>query len=153
MSTCSLTVMMDDDGSEIAVMYRHMDGYPEWHGKELAEFLKSIEVTYTGYDGVEYANINANGMSCLAAQIVAAFKESPLGIYLYPAGTRDVGEEWLYQISVISGVLPVIEVFKVNAQGGYKLVKKGTATEVLQWIEDGQPDSSDGVAWSAESLV
>ena len=39
MGTRSLTVFNDEDGKEIAVMYRQFDGYPSGHGTELAEFL------------------------------------------------------------------------------------------------------------------
>ena len=42
----------------------------------------------------------SNGMSCLAAQMIAYFKDEPGGFYLYRADTRDVGEEYVYTIYV-----------------------------------------------------
>ena len=40
----------------------------------------------------------ANGMGCLAAQIVEHFKNGPAYFYLYPSDTRDYGEEYIYTI-------------------------------------------------------
>ena len=37
-------------------------------------------------------------MGCLAAQVVAHFKEEPGRFYLYPAGTRNCGEEYIYTL-------------------------------------------------------
>lgn len=95
MGTRSLTVPMTEDGNEIVVMYRQMDGYPSGIGQELADFLSPI--TLVNGIGGETRPI-ANGMDCLAAQIVAHFKEGPGSIYLYPAGTNDVGEEYIYTV-------------------------------------------------------
>ena len=39
-----------------------------------------------------------NGMGCLAAAMVAHFKTEPGGIYLYPPGSRDCGEEYIYKV-------------------------------------------------------
>lgn len=52
-------------------MYRQYDGYPSGHGQELADYLKTFRIT----NGISGDPINtANGMACLAAQIVAHFK-------------------------------------------------------------------------------
>lgn len=40
----------------------------------------------------------ANGMSCLAAQVIAHFKTEPGRFYVHPAGTRDVGESFVYEL-------------------------------------------------------
>ena len=37
-------------------------------------------------------------MDCLAAQLIAHFKKEAGGFYLYSAGTRDCGEEYIYTI-------------------------------------------------------
>lgn len=97
MSTRSLTVFKDEEGQEIAVMYRQLDGYPKGHGKDLTEMLSGIKMV----NGLSIDNPGkvANGMGCLAAQIVAHFKEGPGGIYLLPAGSRDCGEDYTYLIT------------------------------------------------------
>lgn len=106
MGTRCLTVFNDDKSHEIAVMYRQFDGYPECHGAELKAFLgrKALVNGFNKRDGSE-----CNGMPDLAAQIVAHFKTEPGedgkriepqtgGYYLYPAGTRDCGEEFVYTL-------------------------------------------------------
>lgn len=87
-----------DDGEELAVLYRQFDGYLEGHGKDLRDFLKDFEVV----NGIgDKTRKIANGMGCLAAQVIAHFKKEVGNFYLYPAGTRDVGEEYVYTLSVL----------------------------------------------------
>ena len=95
MGTRALTVINGSDG-EIVVMYSQFDGYPGGHGLELADFLSGMRLV-NGFKADEKGKW-ANGMGCLAAQMVANFKTQPGGIYLYPSGTRDTGEEYLYTI-------------------------------------------------------
>lgn len=97
MGTRSLTVIHDYDDDEIVVLYRQFDGYPEGHGAELASFLKGMIMV----NGLRMGDTQrvANGPGCLAALIVAHFKgDTPGGFYLYKAGTRDVGEEYIYHV-------------------------------------------------------
>lgn len=97
MGTRSLTVFQETDGTEIAVMYRHFDGYPTGHGDELARFLAGFKIV-AGLGTGDKAPV-ANGIACLAAQVVAHFKTEPGGFYLHAAGTRDIGEEYVYTVS------------------------------------------------------
>ena len=98
MGTRSLTVINDEwDNEEICVLYRQYDGYPEGHGTDLLNFLKNMNLV----NGINSKNIKlriSNGMDCLAAQIVAHFKQQPGYFYLQSTGTRDVGEEYIYTI-------------------------------------------------------
>lgn len=117
MGTRSLTVINDEDGKEIVVMYRHWDGYPEGHGAELKAFLEPIKIV----NGLSEDTGNlANGAGCLAAQIVTHFKGDSAGnIYLYPAGTRDFWEEYVYivQPNVDGTINLVVEGDKVLYNG------------------------------------
>ena len=100
MGTRSLTVFVEtweNQEKEIAVLYRQMDGYPTGHGKELADFLKNFTIGNGIPCGEKLENF-ANGMSCLACQVIAHFKTGPGEFYLYPAGSRDVGEEYVYTL-------------------------------------------------------
>lgn len=100
MSTRSLTVFIDDEGEEIVVLYRHMDGFPDAHGMDLKEFLNGfVVVNGIGKEIVK----TANGMGCLAAQVIAHFKKTIGNFYLYPAGTRDCDEMFIYSIYMSSG--------------------------------------------------
>ena len=119
MSTRSLTVLPGRDG-ETAVMYRHSDGYPSGHGRELAEFLVRKTIT----DGIPYRRdghdftdaeraLTFNGPEDLAAALVTHFKnavDGPGEVYLYPAGTRDMGEEYVYTITLTTNDRIVIVV-------------------------------------------
>lgn len=97
MGTRSLTVFQDGQGKEIAVMYRQYDGYIKYgHGEELVDFLKERKIV----NGIRSGDKNNfNGMECLAASVIAHFKNGVGYFYLYPAGTRDLWEEYVYFVS------------------------------------------------------
>ena len=96
MGTHSLTFVYDEDGKILINMYRQYDGYPSGHGKDLAEFLEPI--TMVNGIGMTKAVI-ANGPGCLAAQLVAHFKDGPGGIYLEPTTAVDCGQDYEYHIA------------------------------------------------------
>ena len=125
MGTRSLTKVLDEEGKEILCLYRQFDGYPEGHGADLKEFLKGMKLT-NGYSTDQKEDGGwANGMGCLAGQLVAWFKTAPEGkfigksgaykqvpthpkrgriinsIYLYPPKTTDCGEEFIYEVSSV----------------------------------------------------
>lgn len=90
--------------SEIAVMYRQYDGYISGHGHELAEFLANKRVVNgLGSDTTTVFN----GMGCLMASVVAHFKTRAGDFYLHAAGTRDIGEEYIYEIRTVDGELDI----------------------------------------------
>ena len=100
MGTRSLTTFIDNfDNKEIVVMYRQMDGYPKGHGIDLLEFLQGMDVVNGLPVGRSDASL-ANGMSCLAAQVISHFKQGAGEFYLHTANTRDYGEEYIYTIYV-----------------------------------------------------
>jgi hypothetical protein len=92
--------MQEEDGTEIAVLYRQFDGYPSEHGKKLADFLKGRRIT-NGISGDTPAGTTFNGAACMAASIISHFKANDLGgFYLHPAGTRDLDEDYIYTVGV-----------------------------------------------------
>ena len=93
MSTPAKTIVRDEIGKIVVAIYRHFDGYPSSHGADLKDFLQDMRIV-NGL-GSEKKNI-ANGMDCLAAQLVAHLKKGPGGIYLI--GSRRE-YDWLYEIS------------------------------------------------------
>ena len=127
MGTRSLTIFKDDDGEEIAILYRQFDGYPDIHGKELSEFLKG-SVIVNGLSKKDKGLRVFNGMDCLAASVVAHFKTGPGGFYLYPAGAHDCNQDYTYTVSGKIGSEPTIHVYKGLS---------GTATEVYNLIVSG----------------
>ena len=97
MGTRSLTFVYDGEET-IINMYRQYDGYPTGHGAELAEFLGSFEAITNGIRVGEQRK-TANGMGCLAAQLVSHFKGDSAGqFYLYPASAKDCGQDYEYHV-------------------------------------------------------
>lgn len=96
MGTRSLTQVYEH-GKSVVCMYRQFDGYPTGHGAELAEFLSQFEAVTNGI-AVGETRKTANGMGCLAAQMIGHFKTEAGGFYLMPIDSEDVGEEYDYHI-------------------------------------------------------
>ena len=66
-------------------VYKHYDGYPEGHPTELAKYLKDFKIV----NGLGAHDIKvANGLGCLAAQYVAAFKINAGDIYVENPDTK-----------------------------------------------------------------
>ena len=134
MGTRSLTRVydgFDPKAKPIVCLYRQYDGYPEGAGKDLAEFLRPF--TIVNGLGRDTAKV-ANGMHCLAAQLVAHFKTEPGGFYLYEPDTTDCGEEFEYRIRGEAGKPIQIEAVEVVGNEKYELVFKGTPDEFLAFI-------------------
>ena len=96
MGTRSLTFVYDGE-KPIVNMYRQFDGYPSGHGAELAEFLNSFDAIVNGISVGDNRKI-ANGMGCLAAQLIAHFKIDAGGFYMYPVTPKDCGQEYEYHV-------------------------------------------------------
>ena len=94
MGTRSLTFVYDGD-EPLINMYRQFDGYPSGHGAELAEFLDGFEVV-NGYGEVKPKV--ANGMGCLAAQLIANFKQTVGGFYIHPVTETDCWQDYEYHV-------------------------------------------------------
>jgi len=96
MGTRSTIALYDNDEAMIN-MYRQFDGYPSGHGLELAEFLNSFEAITNGFSINETRKI-ANGMGCLAAQLVAHFKTEVGQFYLHPVTATKCGQDYEYHV-------------------------------------------------------
>ena len=76
-------------------IYRQFDGYPSGHGHELAQFLNS-KTLVNGYKDKNSAE--ANGMGCLAAQLIVQLKHGVGGIYIYPVASTDCFQDYEYHV-------------------------------------------------------
>ena len=94
MGTRCLTFVYDGDVPVINV-YRQFDGYPSGHGHELAQFLNSKKLV-NGYTDKNSAE--ANGMGCLAAQLIVQLKHGVGGIYIYPVASTDCFQDYEYHV-------------------------------------------------------
>ncbi len=95
MGTRAITTVKDHDNKTLVVLYRQSDGYQDCHGKELKEFLLS-KILVNGI--LEYSGNIANGMGCLAAQLVASLKDEVGLHYIYPEGVADGWVDFSYTI-------------------------------------------------------
>lgn len=99
MGTNSVTVIHSKgrNSESLVNIYTQYDSGFEDLGKDLQEFLNGMIIT----NGLPIGNMMpskiANGMSCLAAQIVAHFKKRPGNVYLIPP-TEDVNYNYAYHI-------------------------------------------------------
>ena len=94
MGTRSLTFVYDGDRPLIN-LYRQYDGYPSGHGAELAEFLAGKRIV-NGLSGD--TSMVFNGMGCLAAQLVANFKQSAGGFYIHSVEDTDCWQDYEYHV-------------------------------------------------------
>jgi len=83
MGTRSNTVVIETGHGKEQILlnlYGQMDGYPSGQGKDLCDFLSTIDMV----NGLGLSNTRkvANGAGCLAAQLVAHFKEGAGGFYI-----------------------------------------------------------------------
>lgn len=97
MGTRCLTFVYDDNSSTLVNLYRQFDGYPDGHGLELAEFLNSF-VAITNGIAVGEKRKTANGMGCLAAQMIAHFKTGCGGFYLHATDETDCWQDYEYHV-------------------------------------------------------
>lgn len=93
MGTRAVTKVLNEDGDVILSMYSQFDGYPDGLGRSLVEFLKKIKMV----NGIRFDEERkvANGMGCLAAQLVVELKKEAGGYYLT---TPDDEESYNYTI-------------------------------------------------------
>ena len=95
MGTRCLTYVYEGN-SPLVCLYRQFDGYPSGHGAELANFLKGIKLGNGIADNPKMGKF-ANGMGCLAAQLVAHFKKSVGGFYIHLV-TDSGGVDYEYHV-------------------------------------------------------
>lgn len=121
MGTRSLTYVHEGGlkSTPLVCMYRQMDGYPENHGKELQEFLKKFTIV-NGIGVASYSGKTANGMECLAAQLVAHFKTEIGSFYLYPTDTGNT-EEYNYHVYLNENNKLALKYFTFNDTKAFPL--------------------------------
>ena len=113
----------------ILCMYRQYDGYLSGHGAELAEFLQGFNIV----NGIRLGTPKrtANGMGCLAAQLIAHFKDGIGNIYIHKPNESDCGEEFTYTIYKEDGKV-CIRAYDVWAK---KIIFDGSPKEMLALAE------------------
>jgi hypothetical protein len=125
----------------LMTMYRQYDGYPSGMGDDLAQFLKQGKVV----NGISMAEkqLVFNGAGCLAAQLVAHFKDGPGGFYLHRPMSKDCGEDYTYEVVVDWDTkeitLRCFEIGYISKSGNYinkrKLLFEGKPQDYDAWLE------------------
>ena len=125
----------------LMTMYRQYDGYPSGMGVDLADFLKN-GVVVNGISMGEKRRV-FNGAGCLAAQLVAHFKDGAGGFYLYKPMSKDCGEEYTYEIVVgwetKEITLRCFQIGYINKQNKYvnkrRKLFEGKPQNYAAWLE------------------
>jgi len=125
----------------LMTMYRQYDGYPSGMGDDLAQFLKQGKVV-NGISSTE-KQLVFNGAGCLAAQLVAHFKDGPGGFYLYRPMSKDCGEDYTYEVVVDFNTkemtLRCFDIGYISKSGNYinkrKLLFEGKPQDYDAWLE------------------
>lgn len=117
MGTPSLTHIYENEDSAkpFVTIYRQFDGYPEGLGSDIKEILGNRTLV----NGYSDAKSQTNGIQCAAAMLVAGLKEGCGNVYLYPAGSSDCGEEYVYHL------YPSGSTFRLKIEGYDKPIYDG----------------------------
>ena len=83
-------------------IYHHHDGYPEYLGVRLSEYLHDFKVV-NGIGRKDEEQKLANGLGCLSAQIVSKFKNGPGGVYVDQHGTKRGDLDYIYYVWATEG--------------------------------------------------
>ena len=87
------------ENSNLVLVYLQYDGYPTGHPMDTAEWLASAKVV-NGL-GMRNEQLTFNGGGCLAAQLIAKYKDGPGGTYIHTMDSRgNSWEDYLYDIIV-----------------------------------------------------
>jgi hypothetical protein len=125
MATRSLTKILNNN--QLVLTYtKHWDGYPEGYGKDLATFLQAFK----GVNGLNSDQPKKvyNGIGCLAAQIVAHFKDGPGDIYIEPGSDY----EFCYTVNFKS----ISEPLEFTCQEDDEVLFKGSPQDFLVYLNE-----------------
>lgn len=148
MGTRSLTFVYTEDNTPIINMYRQFDGYPTGHGAELAEFLLSGRMV-NGLTGMGKEK-QFNGMGCLAAQMIAHFKQSAGGFYIHPVTSTDCWQD--YEYHVYEDRVRIYDMTKDIFDGTWKQFEKYCSAERYDEEPAHAFDTQSGKDWLKSML-
>jgi len=95
MGTHSLVHFYDKDSeNKVCTIYQQYDGYVKGVGKQIADLIKDMKIV----NGYNETGKEANGIGCLAAQYIAAYKNGVGNIYLM-SPFEELEEEYEYWVS------------------------------------------------------
>lgn len=113
MGTRSTTKVLDNNGNCLTAMYAQYDGYPEGMGLDLVKFLGDKPLVNGFGSNSQQA---FNGPGCLAAQLVAHFKDGIGGFYLT---TPDDTQEFNYTLRPMNPEWPGTGQVRLTVESSY----------------------------------
>jgi hypothetical protein len=138
MGTRSMTIFLDSN-QEVVRIYRQYDGYPSGHGVELAKLCDKTIVN--GFSDPKWLT-QANGVGCLAAQVIAGLKTGIGNVYIEPPG--GAVSDWIEYVYLVQvegeGKKPIIEACMQSGPWPFNLrddafLFRGSPQELIQWAE------------------
>ena len=123
MATRASIKISNSDGSFVANIYHHYDGYPEYLGNVLLELTSGEVVNGLTAGKNQVLGETFNGTSCLFATLVARLKQVPGQVYLHTED--DFGrchEDYLYEV-IENTEGDGVGVFVKNIEGEWEFVK------------------------------
>lgn len=131
MGTRSLTYVYDGH-SKVLCLYRQYDGYPTGHGAELADFLKPFRIV-NGLGARDNQKL-ANGMGCLAGQLVTHFKGFEAGNFYLMSTSRKLDAWQEYEYHIRDKSITVYDLYGTEEKPKRQLFK-GSWLEYYEWID------------------
>jgi hypothetical protein len=114
----------------LVLVYRQYDGYPEGHPLETAEWLSSGKMV-NGI-GLGENQLVFNGGGCLAAQLIAKFKDGAGGTYIHSLKSRGkCWEDYLYDIIITPSNEIVFVAYENNGKRPTEIFR-GTPSEFVE---------------------
>lgn len=125
-------IHIKDEGKTLVTIYRQYDGYPTGLGRDIALRLPGSKIV-NGISGDNQAPKQFNGMGCLAAWLIANLKCGIGGVYIYPADSEDVDEEFIYELSEEKGnvILKIIPAFEQDKAAYFDLSDKAVINNII----------------------
>ena len=111
-------------------VYKHYDGYPSGHPVDLAKFLNRFRIVNGLTNDSSYV---ANGLGCLAAQYVAAFKMVPGDLYIENSNSKHMDIEYITYIWGIENKGIWMSIFDVYED---KCIFVGKPQELIDKYDD-----------------
>lgn len=140
MGTRSLTIV-NDGKRHVMTVYRQFDGNPEGHGKDLAALLGKIKVI-NGLGGGDRERMGkvANGMGCLAAQLVARLKDCVGNVYVEGRWSKKDWKGTAYQYIINKGDgddggYGPWDITVTVMESGKKVLFKGDGPAFAAWVD------------------
>ena len=111
-------------------IYQQFDGYPEYMGVHLGEFLKDIKIINGIGSDRSLESKTANGAGCLAAQLVSHLKDVVGNTYLMECEGEpgDAHDEYIYTLYPKEGEPTYMAIYRVYTK---ECIFVGTPQEAI----------------------